>query len=71
MKKFREISKKNSHTRSYSMVLREKGQSDILMKSQTVCMHSNSFGKKGQYARTNCINFFNKTYQNNLCSLAL
>ncbi len=54
-----------------SMVLRKKGQSGILMKSQTVCRHSNSLGKKGQYARTYCINFFNKTYQNNLCSLAL
>ncbi len=54
-----------------SMVLRKKGYSDILMKSQTVCMHSNSLSKKGQYARTNCIHFFNKTYQNNLCSLAL
>ncbi len=46
-------------------------QKDILMKSQTVCMYSHSLGKKGQYARTNCINFFNKTYQNNLCSMAL
>ncbi len=54
-----------------STVLRKKGQSDILMKSQTICMYSNSLGKKGQYARTNCINCFNKTYQNNLCSLAL
>ncbi len=53
------------------MVLRKKGRSDVLIKSQTVCMHSNSLGKKGQYARTNCINFFNKTYQNNLCSLVL
>ncbi len=33
-------------------------------------MHSNSLGKTGQYTRTNCINFFNKTYQKNLCSLA-
>ncbi len=53
------------------MVLRKKGQSDILMKSQTVGMHSDSLGRKGQYARTNCLNFFNKTYQNNLCSLTL
>ncbi len=46
---------------SISKVLRKKGQSDILMKSQTVCMHSISLGKKGQYARTNCIHFFNMT----------
>ncbi len=34
-------------------------------------MHSNSLGKKGQYARTNCIHFCSKTYENNLCSLVL
>ncbi len=54
-----------------STVLRKKGQSDISMKSQTVCIYSNFLGKRGQYARTNCINFYNKTWQNNLCSLAL
>ncbi len=44
------------------MVLRKKGQSDILMKSQTVCMHSNLLGKKGQSAGPNCIKCFGKSY---------
>ncbi len=54
-----------------SMVLRKKGQSVILMKSQIVCMHTNSLGKKGQSGEPNCINCFGKFYWKNVCSLSL
>ncbi len=54
-----------------SMMLRNKGQSDILMKSQTVCRHSNSLDKKGQSTGPNCINCFSKSYWKNLCSSSL
>ncbi len=52
------------------MALRKTGQSDILMNSQTVCMHSNSLCKKGQSVGSHYINCFGKSYWNNLCSLS-
>ncbi len=53
-----------------SMVLRKKGQFEILVKSQTICTHSNSLGKKGQSTKPNCINCFGRSYWEDLCSLS-